>query len=131
MDWSGHVLPRPASGNGASVKLGTAMSNESIATITTMGIDIGKNSFHVIGLNRCGDPSLESGVSFTTGVTVVIMGNADVTACQRKGIAKGDDARRSRRLHYRDGACLSRLCRDYSGTGSATGLPLSKIFVTT
>src|SRR5262249_55107652 len=30
------------------------MSNKSIATITTMGIDIGKNSFHVIGLDRRG-----------------------------------------------------------------------------
>jgi transposase len=30
------------------------MSNKSIATIATMGIDIGKNSFHVIGLDRGG-----------------------------------------------------------------------------
>ena len=30
------------------------MSNKSIATITTMGIDIGKNSFHVVGLDRRG-----------------------------------------------------------------------------
>ena len=30
------------------------MSNKSIATIATMGIDIGKNSFHVIGLDRRG-----------------------------------------------------------------------------
>src|SRR5258708_38449670 len=28
------------------------MSNKSIATIATMGIDIGKNSFHVVGLDR-------------------------------------------------------------------------------
>jgi transposase len=28
------------------------MSNKSIATIVTMGIDIGKNSFHVVGLDR-------------------------------------------------------------------------------
>jgi len=27
------------------------MSNKSIATVATMGIDIGKNSFHVVG--RC------------------------------------------------------------------------------
>src|SRR5262250_2168715 len=32
----------------------TAMSNKSIATIATMGIDIGKNSFHVVGLDRRG-----------------------------------------------------------------------------
>ena len=30
------------------------MSNKSIATIATMGIDIGKNSFHVVGLDRRG-----------------------------------------------------------------------------
>src|SRR5258707_2693365 len=30
------------------------MSNKSIATIFTMGIDIGKNSFHVVGLDRRG-----------------------------------------------------------------------------
>jgi len=27
------------------------MSNKSITTIATMGIDIGKNSFHVVGLD--------------------------------------------------------------------------------
>jgi transposase len=30
------------------------MSNKSNATVATMGIDIGKNSFHVVGLDRCG-----------------------------------------------------------------------------
>ena len=30
------------------------MSDKSIATVTTMGIDIGKNSFHVVGLDRRG-----------------------------------------------------------------------------
>ncbi len=30
------------------------MSNQSIATVATMGIDIGKNSFHVVGLDRRG-----------------------------------------------------------------------------
>jgi len=30
------------------------MSNKSIATIATMGIDICKNSFHVVGLDRRG-----------------------------------------------------------------------------
>jgi len=30
------------------------MSNKSIATVATMGIDIGKNSFHVVGLDRRG-----------------------------------------------------------------------------
>src|SRR5258708_10168112 len=39
---------------GASVKRSTAMSNKSIATIATMGIDIGKNSFHVVGLDQRG-----------------------------------------------------------------------------
>src|SRR5260370_5825120 len=40
--------------DGASVKRSTAMSNKSIAMIATMGIDIGKNSFNVIGLNQRG-----------------------------------------------------------------------------
>jgi hypothetical protein len=30
------------------------MSNQSNATVTTMGIDIGKNSFHVVGLDQRG-----------------------------------------------------------------------------
>jgi hypothetical protein len=30
------------------------MSNKSIATVATMGIDIGKNSFHVVGLGSTG-----------------------------------------------------------------------------
>jgi hypothetical protein len=30
------------------------MSNKSTATVATMGIDIGKNSFHVVGLDRDG-----------------------------------------------------------------------------
>jgi len=30
------------------------MSNKSIATIATMGIDIGKNSFHIVGPDRRG-----------------------------------------------------------------------------
>ena len=30
------------------------MSNKSIATVATMGIDIGKNSFHVVGLDEHG-----------------------------------------------------------------------------
>ena len=30
------------------------MSNKSITTIATMGIDIGKNSFHVVGLDQRG-----------------------------------------------------------------------------
>jgi transposase len=30
------------------------MSNKSIATIATMGIDIGKSSFHVVGLDQRG-----------------------------------------------------------------------------
>ncbi len=30
------------------------MSNKSIATVATMGIDIGKNSFHVVGLDQRG-----------------------------------------------------------------------------
>jgi hypothetical protein len=37
------------------------MSNKSIATIATMGIDIGKNSFHVVGLDRGGAILLRRG----------------------------------------------------------------------
>src|SRR5260370_29484698 len=40
--------------DGASVKRSTAMSNKPIAMIATMGIDIGKNSFNVVGLNQRG-----------------------------------------------------------------------------
>src|SRR5258708_3141271 len=56
MEWSGRAPASPASdaGIGASVKRSTAMSNKSIATIATMGIDIGKNSFHVVGLDQRG-----------------------------------------------------------------------------
>ena len=56
MEWSGRAPARPASDAGmeASVKRSTAMSNKSIATIATMGIDIGKNSFHVVGLDQRG-----------------------------------------------------------------------------
>jgi len=36
------------------VSNGAPPSNKSIATITTMGIDIGKNSFLVVGLDRRG-----------------------------------------------------------------------------
>src|SRR5215510_9718161 len=39
---------------GAGNQRSTAMSNKSITTIATMGIDIGKNSFHVVGLDRRG-----------------------------------------------------------------------------
>jgi transposase len=36
------------------IKRSIAMSNKSNATVATMGIDIGKNSFHVVGLDRRG-----------------------------------------------------------------------------
>src|SRR5262245_35197504 len=39
---------------GAGNQRSTAMSNKSDPTIATMGIDIGKNSFHVVGLDRRG-----------------------------------------------------------------------------
>ncbi len=37
-----------------SVTRSTAMPNKSIATVAPMGIDIGKNSFDVVGLDRRG-----------------------------------------------------------------------------
>jgi hypothetical protein len=54
-----HPLARHGAGLGPRVSLGhdqrsTAMSNKSNATIATMGIDIGKNSFHVVGLDQRG-----------------------------------------------------------------------------
>src|SRR5215470_15079112 len=56
MEWSGRAPAPPASdaGIGASVRRSTAMSNKSTATVATMGIDIGKNSFHVVGLDQRG-----------------------------------------------------------------------------
>src|SRR5260221_3372521 len=36
------------------IKRSTAMSNKSDATVATIGIDIGKNSFHVVGLDGRG-----------------------------------------------------------------------------
>jgi hypothetical protein len=56
MGWSGRA-PAPTGESyweGASVERSIAMSNKSIATIATMGIDIGKNSFHVVALDRRG-----------------------------------------------------------------------------
>jgi transposase len=37
---------------------GTATSNKSNPTVATMGIDIGKNSFHVVGLDQRGPIAL-------------------------------------------------------------------------
>jgi hypothetical protein len=57
-----HRLDRPAVlkplqrgmlGRG-TIKRSTAISNKSNATIATMGIEIGKNSFHIVGLDRRG-----------------------------------------------------------------------------
>jgi transposase len=42
------------------------MSNKSIATIATMGIDIGKNWFHVVGLDRRGAIVLRRGTVLGT-----------------------------------------------------------------
>src|SRR5215467_4004541 len=39
---------------GAGNQRSTAMSNKSNPSVATMGIDIGKNSFHVVGLDRRG-----------------------------------------------------------------------------
>src|SRR5216684_2160952 len=39
---------------GAGKQRSTAMSNKSNPSVATMGIDIGKNSFHVVGLDRRG-----------------------------------------------------------------------------
>jgi hypothetical protein len=49
MEWSGRALALPT-----RVQRSTAMSNKSDPTVATMGIDIGKNSFHVVGLDQRG-----------------------------------------------------------------------------
>jgi hypothetical protein len=56
MEWSGRAPAQPASDAG---KRSTATSNKSIAIVATMGIDIGKNSFHVVGLDRRGATVLQ------------------------------------------------------------------------
>jgi len=38
----------------AIVKRSIAMSKKTKATAATTGIDIGRNSFHVVGLDQCG-----------------------------------------------------------------------------
>src|ERR1700682_6200163 len=43
--------------DGAANQRSTAMSNKSNSTVATMGIDIGKNSFHVVGLDQRGPQS--------------------------------------------------------------------------
>src|SRR5215813_6273522 len=56
MEWSGRAPAPPASDaeTGRLSKWSIAMSNKSTATVATMGIDIGKNSFHVVGLDQRG-----------------------------------------------------------------------------
>src|ERR1700740_2841615 len=56
MEWSGRA-PAPLASDAEMGRLSNrsiAMSNKSNATVATMGIDIGKNSFHVVGLDRRG-----------------------------------------------------------------------------
>jgi len=55
MGWSGRALAPPASEpcQGAKVKE-HAMSQHFSTTIAVMGIDIGKNSFHVVGFDQRG-----------------------------------------------------------------------------
>lgn len=53
MEWPGRAPTPPETGAGMGRgQTSTAMSNKSIASIAPMGIDIGKNSFHVVGLDR-------------------------------------------------------------------------------
>src|ERR1700726_1690155 len=57
---SANGMVRPCSlycasaGRWTGLQRSTAMSNGSTPIVATMGIDIGKNSFHVIGLDRRG-----------------------------------------------------------------------------
>jgi hypothetical protein len=70
------------------------MSNKSIATIATMGIDIDKNSFHVVGLDQPIVPATEVVVGSTSGVPRI---PADFAAT-RQWAASGRCCRKSRKL---------------------------------
>jgi hypothetical protein len=68
--------------------MSTSMANESIATVAAMGIDIGKNSFHLVGLDRGMWPvmdAISASVQPTSasaghgGPTQVIKGDPDPT----------------------------------------------------
>jgi hypothetical protein len=52
LGWSGRAPALPA--RDGWTKRSTAMSNKSNPTVATMGIDIGKNSFHVVGVGQHG-----------------------------------------------------------------------------
>jgi hypothetical protein len=55
MEWSGRApLSSRRVTPGWGYERSTVMSNKSDSTVTTIGIDIGKNSFHVVGLDRRG-----------------------------------------------------------------------------
>ena len=56
MEWSGRAPAPPASdaGMGRVSNGAPPCPTKSIATVATMGIDIGKNSFHVVGLDQRG-----------------------------------------------------------------------------
>jgi hypothetical protein len=60
MEWSGRALTLPASNDGMGDERSTAMSSKSSSAVTTMGIDIGKNTFHLIGLDERGAIVLRS-----------------------------------------------------------------------
>jgi transposase len=53
MGWSGRVPAPPARARGIKDKE-HAMSQKLNSSIAVVGIDIGKNSFHVVGLDRRG-----------------------------------------------------------------------------
>ena len=54
MEWSGRALYTGQRGRWTGLRWSTAMSNNCTPIVATMGIDIGKNSFHIIGLDRRG-----------------------------------------------------------------------------
>src|SRR6185437_5900794 len=54
MGWSGRVPPRPALSWSEAPDKEHAMPSISEQTIRVVGIDIGKNSFHIIGLDERG-----------------------------------------------------------------------------
>jgi hypothetical protein len=54
MEWSGRAPYLTGEWRWEGTLRSTAMFNQSNSTVATMGIDIGKNSFHVVGLDQRG-----------------------------------------------------------------------------
>jgi hypothetical protein len=80
------------------------MSNESTPTVATMGIDIGKNSFHVVGLDQRGAIVLRQ--KWSRGQV-----EARLNAAERKNFLCWDSINCQARKHPESMSCVR-------GTGS-------------